>query len=217
MDKNKLENRIKSSFGVWESVLEGKIKFNFVDSFDEDCNIYIDFQRSDSRGAIAQCAFSKILPSGEFRRMYITLGLVYSQMFDTTVIHEIGHALGIMGHSPHNLDIMYATHNPKVASLSQRDINTIRLLYELPLGCNYEYIEKNIKSILNYTYKNEEIDNVIQYPSHQDNIEMETYRDISQETYKIGVINRLKHSQNNIELDSEVCKYLEDIKKQAQI
>lgn len=217
LDKVRLENRIKSSFAVWENALEGKLKFNFVDNFNEDCNIYIDFQRNNCVGAIGQCTFSNILPSGEFKRMYITLGLIWTQLFDATVIHEIGHALGIIGHSPHNLDIMYESANPAVTGLSVKDINTIRLMYKLPLGCNREYIERHLGSILDNTYEGEEQgNNIVQYPMIQNRTEIDEYRDISQETFKIGVINILKIEQSNIELSPDVNCYLEDMSRNRQ-
>jgi|688.fasta_scaffold326844_3 tetratricopeptide (TPR) repeat protein len=46
-------------------------------------------------------------------------------------LHEMGHALGLKGHSPNSHDVMfYTTTNPDVpATLSERDKNTIRLMY----------------------------------------------------------------------------------------
>ena len=58
-----------------------------------------------------------------------------------TVLHEIGHALGIMGHSYNSGDLMYMTsdnnndyyaqYRSSFQYLSQQDINTIKLLYKL--------------------------------------------------------------------------------------
>ena len=45
------------------------------------------------------------------------------------VLHELGHAIGIWGHSKDPNDIMY-TH-PIVSQLSPRDIHTVRRLYGL--------------------------------------------------------------------------------------
>jgi len=53
-----------------------------------------------------------------------------------TAVHEAGHALGILGHSFNTGDIMYpvSKENSKIAykqALSQRDLNTLKLLYRL--------------------------------------------------------------------------------------
>ena len=57
-----------------------------------------------------------------------------------TILHEIGHALGIMGHSYSTEDLMYmstdntsfyAPYRSSFQYLSSKDINTIRLLYKL--------------------------------------------------------------------------------------
>ncbi len=56
------------------------------------------------------------------------------------MLHEAGHALGIMGHSYNSDDIMYMSgdandvyiaHRSDFQQFSARDINTIRLLYKL--------------------------------------------------------------------------------------
>lgn len=46
-------------------------------------------------------------------------------------LHELGHAIGIWGHSPNPDDIMYS--HPMVSGLSERDVRTVRMLYELPV------------------------------------------------------------------------------------
>lgn len=50
--------------------------------------------------------------------------------FYRLTLHELGHALGIMGHSTHPQDIMYA--RPITHHLSTRDTHTVRRLYQLP-------------------------------------------------------------------------------------
>lgn len=44
-------------------------------------------------------------------------------------LHELGHALGLRGHSDNPVDIMYPESQKSIQALSSRDINTIRLLY----------------------------------------------------------------------------------------
>jgi tetratricopeptide (TPR) repeat protein len=53
----------------------------------------------------------------------------------SVAIHELGHALGLLGHSSHEDDIMCAS-NDSVTAPSKRDINTIRKLYRLPPDIN---------------------------------------------------------------------------------
>ena len=60
----------------------------------------------------------------------------YNSEFANIIKHEIGHALGIWGHSSRNSDVMYyradnVMEGANEKSISQRDINTLQLLYRL--------------------------------------------------------------------------------------
>lgn len=46
--------------------------------------------------------------------------------------HELGHALGIWGHSPLETDALYFAQVREPSPLSKRDINTLRRVYEQP-------------------------------------------------------------------------------------
>ena len=45
------------------------------------------------------------------------------------VMHELGHALGIIGHSQDESDVMYAFTTKNTGRLTQRDITTIKMMY----------------------------------------------------------------------------------------
>jgi Matrixin len=53
------------------------------------------------------------------------------RLLRNVVAHELGHAVGLMGHSPQRSDLMNAL-TDECSRLSQRDVNTLRKLYNSP-------------------------------------------------------------------------------------
>ncbi len=66
----------------------------------------------------------------------VNLDLIYSKMPEQRYLlcknilaHELGHALGLLGHSPEKGDLMFSV-TDEYSRLSQRDLNTLQKLYE---------------------------------------------------------------------------------------
>jgi hypothetical protein len=65
-------------------------------------------------------------------------GLLPADQVERNVLHEIGHALGMHGHSPIPADLMYeVARDRRVDRLSPEDINSFKTLYRLPNGTIY--------------------------------------------------------------------------------
>lgn len=55
-----------------------------------------------------------------------------------TARHEIGHALGIWGHSPLQTDALYFSQVRNSPPISQRDVNTLKRIYEQPTRLGWQ-------------------------------------------------------------------------------
>ena len=145
---------ITRAFGQW-TTSSGFLKFSFIDNPD-NADILVLFDElpansCDSNGCRYVVAFASPTVKGEtLKRMTITVydkdpnGNYFSDKeLYNTVLHEIGHAMGIMGHSYSTNDLMYmgnqvGSTNPPVIKyrsefqyISYQDVSTVRLLYNL--------------------------------------------------------------------------------------
>ena len=130
----------QEAFNEWGSAAHGKIAFDFVKKPDQ---ANIDWVWTDDPRKV-----SSVAEGGEANVSYagskishatITVLTKHAGMesplspnqIRAVSLHEIGHALGLIGHSPRPQDIMFCSMPPAVArpSLSARDVATISKLY----------------------------------------------------------------------------------------
>jgi hypothetical protein len=57
-----------------------------------------------------------------------------AQQMQTAIAHELGHVLGISGHSPNTDDLLYPTQQPGILTPQTRDLNTAMTAYPTYFG-----------------------------------------------------------------------------------
>ena len=128
----------------WSDVVEpGVPSFVFVDEpGDAGIPIVWDAEPPDPRWFVAHCALDINVFSRRFgvARILVTAHwgngreASVAELYNA-VLHEMGHALGLLGHSPDALDVMFPDIGlSRSEGLSQRDRDTLVALYQSPIG-----------------------------------------------------------------------------------
>jgi hypothetical protein len=74
-------------------------------------------------------------------------GLLEPNQVGRVALHEIGHALGMRGHSPIPAHLMFGeTRGRPVDELSPADVNSFRALYGLPNGTVYTRAQRGVRA-----------------------------------------------------------------------
>ena len=147
-DQSPLRSALLEAIATWEGAfVYGEVRAELVgDSTAADVivrneiatKLSADFRLGGSAdGCLGQTDFDADVPRGElyppFRiRVWAQTspGPGLEACYRATVLHELGHALGIFEHSPSSDDVMNV--NPTRVDLSARDRATIEAVYHLP-------------------------------------------------------------------------------------
>jgi hypothetical protein len=130
-------------FMAWQQATEQLVQFQQVSTL-QASQINVQWRRIN-RTSLGHCQTSWT-SDGRIYSAEISIGLTEGGLVKEynndsevkhTVLHEIGHALGLLGHSDHPRDIMFVPHQYGVYDLSPRDVATLVQLYRLPAGFNY--------------------------------------------------------------------------------
>ncbi|MBQ3311513.1 tetratricopeptide repeat protein [bacterium] len=135
-------NVIRSALRTYNNAFNGYFEFvpskrNFADitidivdsleSLSSQSEIYMAgltnniFEGSDKHLSSSSIKLLSVKPNSKLK---VTEDEMYA-----VIMHELGHALGIVGHSQDESDVMFAFTSKNTGHLSQRDITTIKMMY----------------------------------------------------------------------------------------
>ena len=129
---------LERSLNAWDGALGSNLNFKYIQKPDEsDITIkFVDKLTADQAG-LTKTAYMKIQG-----RTYLGHADVYvaknrsdgwkftDVQLNKIAMHEIGHAIGILGHSENINDIMYySTASQRQSTLSSKDVDTVKKIY----------------------------------------------------------------------------------------
>lgn len=128
----------KRGFKTWDDALGSNLNFIYVNNKDE-ADIIITYKNrlGGTSLGVTQTSHVQIQGKTYLSKAYITIAkqnptgaLQNDSELYHVILHEIGHAIGILGHSKSIYDIMYPSDaSVKNQTLSTKDIDTVKKMY----------------------------------------------------------------------------------------
>jgi len=137
---------LEEAIALWERASDGKIKFERVEDF-VGADIKVSFSHKPTQLHLSnRVGEANLVRVG--KRFYVeieivlrdlaTLKLLNHRFVKTAILHELGHAVGLWGHSPHAEDVMYLEATARKPT--KRDIATLKKVYSTPPGMPFHQI-----------------------------------------------------------------------------
>lgn len=152
-------SEVKKAFQQWQKDTENFVRFVYTNN-KQSANIRCEFKnfadlKNNSPGGMSLGVTQIKTKKGVLKYSQIDLAITdskgkyfNSKHLYSTILHEIGHSLGLSGHSVNKKDIMYPV-NYSNSGLSKGDINTLKLLYSIvPDVSNKNYTEEQKRKFI---------------------------------------------------------------------
>lgn len=225
-EEYKYREMVLRALDTWQKASGGKVSFIIVNTL-LGSNINLDWKRVD-RQALGYCHFSmdgqNRLYSAEVQ-IGISDGIIHQEYMHEdevyhTILHEIGHALGL-GHSPNEADIMYTPHKYGVVSLSKQDKLSLQWLYKFPtnttpgeIGSKYGFSSSNIDEIISKLIEKNE-------PSEFEKVKnglKVNQRDLLKEQENIADLKKYNIALQSVKISEDIRKFfIPDNSKKGEI
>lgn len=124
-----IEQLARNGFDMWENLTSENLWVEVGSPVDADMTVKVQAVAAQSTLATTTVYFntgSTVINRAEM--IIYSWGSIPQGDYQPTAAHEFGHAMGIGGHSPSNLDIMYFTGNSS-GLITNADLNTMRTIY----------------------------------------------------------------------------------------
>ena len=165
IDPQRFVAGVEQALRIWEGELEGLVRFRRVAADEEpELRIRLLGERAPmplpdvvvlgaTEALLAACQLEDWDPDANRLRVQFDVpelvlyladehGLLTPGQVERVALHEIGHALGMLGHSPMPGDMMFEAYRERYAveTLSEADVNSFVSLYRMPNGVHYGYV-----------------------------------------------------------------------------